>query len=87
MQLDGFVVKNSYDTSQEFNRKADEGRAQAALGWSGSLQSQMARSANAAGPERQDSQAGGVKRTMMTSLAVANAAMMPTASSLGPNAY
>ncbi|WP_352646353.1 FixH family protein [Mesorhizobium sp. M0136] len=47
----GFVVKNSHVASQ-FNRKAGEG-AQAALGWSSPLQSQMARSANASGPERQ----------------------------------
>lgn len=33
----GFVVKNSYIASQEFNRKAEEGRAQAALGWKSSL--------------------------------------------------
>lgn len=33
----GFVVKNSYIASQEFNRKAEEGRAQAALGWSSEL--------------------------------------------------
>jgi nitrogen fixation protein FixH len=29
----GFVVKNSYIASQEFNRRAAEGREQAALGW------------------------------------------------------
>jgi nitrogen fixation protein FixH len=29
----GLVVKNTYVASQEFNRKAEEGRAQAALGW------------------------------------------------------
>ncbi len=33
----GLVVKNSYVASQEFNRKAEEGRAQAALGWKGKL--------------------------------------------------
>jgi nitrogen fixation protein FixH len=33
----GFVVKNSYVASQEFNRKAELGRAQAALGWKSSL--------------------------------------------------
>lgn len=33
----GFVVKNSYVASQQFNRKAEEGRAQAALGWDSSL--------------------------------------------------
>ena len=33
----GLVVKNSYVASQEFNRKAEEGRAQAALGWKGEL--------------------------------------------------
>jgi nitrogen fixation protein FixH len=33
----GLVVKNSYVASQEFNRKAEEGRAQAALGWKGQL--------------------------------------------------
>lgn len=33
----GLVVKNSYVASQQFNRKAEEGRAQAALGWTGSL--------------------------------------------------
>ncbi|MER9222002.1 FixH family protein [Mesorhizobium sp. M0644] len=43
----GFVVKNSHVASQEFNRNAEEGRAQAALGWSGPLQSQTARSATA----------------------------------------
>ncbi|MER8995698.1 hypothetical protein [Mesorhizobium sp. M0678] len=32
--------------------------------------------ATASGPERQDAQAGGVKRTMMTSLTIANAVMM-----------
>lgn len=69
----GFVVNNSHVASQEFNRKAGEG-AQAALGWSGPLQSQMI--ATASGPERQDAQAGGVKRTMMTSLTIANAVMM-----------
>ncbi|MER9275517.1 hypothetical protein [Mesorhizobium sp. M0643] len=36
------VVKNSHDASPGINRKAGEG-AQAALGWSGPLQSQMAR--------------------------------------------
>ncbi|WP_352894660.1 hypothetical protein [Mesorhizobium sp. M0983] len=41
----GFVVKK-FPTSQEFNRKTGEG-AQAALGWSSPLQSQMARSAAA----------------------------------------
>ncbi|MER8409452.1 hypothetical protein NKH16_33250 [Mesorhizobium sp. M1307] len=59
--------------AQEFNRKAGEG-AQAALGWSGPLQ--MAKSATASGPERQEAQASGVKRTMMTGLAAANAVMM-----------
>lgn len=29
----GLVVKNTYVASQEFNRKAQEGRAQAELGW------------------------------------------------------
>lgn len=29
----GLVVKNTYVASQEFNRKAQEGRAQADLGW------------------------------------------------------
>lgn len=33
----GLVVKNSYVAGQEFNRKAEEGRAQAALGWSPAL--------------------------------------------------
>ncbi len=33
----GLVVENSYVASQEFNRKAAEGRAQAALGWTGTL--------------------------------------------------
>lgn len=33
----GLVVKNSYVASQEFNRRAEEGRAQAALGWKGEL--------------------------------------------------
>lgn len=33
----GLVVKNSYVASQQFNRKAAEGRAQAALGWTGDL--------------------------------------------------
>lgn len=33
----GFVVKNSYVASQQFNRKAEEGRAQAALGWESML--------------------------------------------------
>ena len=33
----GFVVKNSYVASQQFNRKAREGRAQAALGWKSTL--------------------------------------------------
>jgi len=37
MSWTGFVVKNSYIASQEFNRKAEEGRAQAALGWTSSL--------------------------------------------------
>jgi nitrogen fixation protein FixH len=34
----GFVVKNSYVASQHFNERAAEGRAQAALGWTGELQ-------------------------------------------------
>ena len=29
----GFVVENTYVASQQFNEKAAEGRAQAALGW------------------------------------------------------
>jgi nitrogen fixation protein FixH len=33
----GFVVRNSYIASQQFNRHAAEARAQRALGWSGSL--------------------------------------------------
>ncbi|TJV88129.1 MAG: cytochrome oxidase, partial [Mesorhizobium sp.] len=33
----GLVVENSYVASQQFNRKAEEGRAQAALGWTGKL--------------------------------------------------
>lgn len=33
----GLVVENSYVASQQFNQKAAEGRAQAALGWTGSL--------------------------------------------------
>lgn len=33
----GFVVKNSYVASQQFNRKAKESRAQAALGWKSGL--------------------------------------------------
>jgi len=33
----GLVVQNSYVASQQFNEKAREGRAQAALGWSGRL--------------------------------------------------
>lgn len=33
----GFVVKNSYVASQEFNGKAREARAQAALGWTATV--------------------------------------------------
>jgi nitrogen fixation protein FixH len=33
----GFVVKNSYVASQQFNEKAEWGRAQAALEWTGTL--------------------------------------------------
>jgi nitrogen fixation protein FixH len=33
----GFVVRNTYVASQEFNEKAERGRAQAALGWTGML--------------------------------------------------
>ncbi|MGX8009998.1 FixH family protein [Mesorhizobium sp. ORM8.1] len=33
----GLVVENSYVASQQFNQKAKEGRAQAALGWTGKL--------------------------------------------------
>ncbi len=33
----GLVVENSYVASQEFNARAAEGRAQAALGWSSAL--------------------------------------------------
>ena len=33
----GLVVENTYVASQQFNRKAEEGRAQAALGWTGDL--------------------------------------------------
>jgi nitrogen fixation protein FixH len=33
----GFVVRNSYVASQEFNRRVAEARDQAALGWSGRL--------------------------------------------------
>ena len=33
----GFVVQNSYVAGQHFNRKAEEGREQAALGWSPAL--------------------------------------------------
>jgi nitrogen fixation protein FixH len=34
----GMIVANSYVASQHFNERAAEGRAQAALGWSGSLE-------------------------------------------------
>ncbi|ANT54347.1 MULTISPECIES: FixH family protein [Mesorhizobium] len=33
----GLVVENSYVASQEFNKKAEEGRAQASLGWKSRL--------------------------------------------------
>lgn len=33
----GFVVENTYVASQQFNEKAAEGRAQAALGWTSEL--------------------------------------------------
>ncbi|MES0071742.1 FixH family protein [Mesorhizobium sp. M0058] len=33
----GLVVENTYVASQQFNKKAGEGRAQAALGWTGKL--------------------------------------------------
>ncbi|CAH2396921.1 FixH family protein [Mesorhizobium ventifaucium] len=33
----GLVVENTYVASQQFNRIAEEGRAQAALGWTGKL--------------------------------------------------
>ncbi|PBB39674.1 MULTISPECIES: FixH family protein [Mesorhizobium] len=33
----GLVVENTYVASQLFNKKAEEGRAQAALGWTGNL--------------------------------------------------
>ncbi|ESX64780.1 cytochrome oxidase [Mesorhizobium sp. LSHC420B00] len=33
----GLVVENTYVASQQFNEKAEEGRAQAALGWTGKL--------------------------------------------------
>ncbi|ESZ68246.1 hypothetical protein X726_32300 [Mesorhizobium sp. L103C105A0] len=33
----GLVVENTYVASQQFNKKAEEGRAQAALGWTGQL--------------------------------------------------
>jgi len=33
----GFVVENTYIASQQFNQKAAEGRAQAALGWTAKL--------------------------------------------------
>ncbi|HEV2898634.1 MAG TPA: FixH family protein [Pseudaminobacter sp.] len=33
----GLVVENTYVASQQFNQKAREGRAQAALGWTGKL--------------------------------------------------
>ncbi|UVC15117.1 FixH family protein [Mesorhizobium onobrychidis] len=33
----GLIVENTYVASQQFNRKAEEGRAQAALGWTGKL--------------------------------------------------
>ncbi|UCI08772.1 FixH family protein [Mesorhizobium sp. B1-1-8] len=33
----GLVVENTYVASQQFNEKAKEGRAQAALGWTGKL--------------------------------------------------
>ncbi len=33
----GLVVKNTYVASQQFNERAAQGRAQAALGWNGTL--------------------------------------------------
>ncbi|MER9895420.1 FixH family protein [Mesorhizobium sp. M0119] len=33
----GLVVENTYVASQQFNKKAQQGRAQAALGWTGKL--------------------------------------------------
>ncbi|MER9771996.1 hypothetical protein NKJ22_07065 [Mesorhizobium sp. M0220] len=71
----GFVVKNSHVASPGFQSQGGRG---------GTGRARMERPlaiangeiATASGPERQDAQAGGVKRTMMTSLAVANAVMM-----------
>ncbi|MER8923553.1 MULTISPECIES: FixH family protein [unclassified Mesorhizobium] len=80
----GFVVKNSHVASQEFNRKAGEG-AQAALGWGSLCNRKWRDPLPPEGPERQDAQAGGVKRTMMTGLAAANAVLMSICSVPQPN--
>ncbi|WP_352718353.1 FixH family protein [Mesorhizobium sp. M0563] len=83
----GFVVKNSMTPARNSiarrmragHRRRSDGAAPCDRKWRDPLPPE--------GPKRQDAQAGGVKRTMMTSLAVANAVMMSTASSLGANAY
>lgn len=74
----GFVVNTSHVASQEFNRNAQEGRAQAALGRDGAppCNGKWRDPLPPEGLERQDAQAGGVKRTMVTGLTIANAVMM-----------
>ncbi|MER9470651.1 hypothetical protein NKI82_33325 [Mesorhizobium sp. M0482] len=85
----GFVVNNSHVASPEFNRNAQEGRAGGARsGWSAPPCNRKWRNPlPPEGLERQDAQAGGVKRTMVTGLTIANAVMMSIGLVLGPNAH
>ncbi|MER9895792.1 FixH family protein [Mesorhizobium sp. M0119] len=64
----GFVVNNSHVASQEFNLNAQEGRAQAALDRDGAppCNRKWRDPLPPEGLERQDAQASGVKRTMVT---------------------
>ncbi|MER9357848.1 hypothetical protein NKI61_32110 [Mesorhizobium sp. M0514] len=81
--MTGFVAKNSGVASQEFNRKAEEvgqGRC------SGGAAPAIAMAFRFHLSDRNGKKLKqGLRRTMITSLAVANAVMMSICSSLGQN--
>ncbi|MER8479161.1 hypothetical protein [Mesorhizobium sp. M1163] len=81
--MTGFVVKNSCVASQEFNRKAEEvGQRRCSDGAAPAIAMAFRYHLSDRNGKKLKQ---GLRRTMMTSLAVANAVMMSICSSLSPN--
>ncbi|MER8369890.1 hypothetical protein [Mesorhizobium sp. M1378] len=83
--MTGFVVKNSGVASQEFNRKAEEvGQRQCSDGAAPAIAMAFRYHLSDRNGKKLKQ---GLRRTMMTSLAVANAVMMSICSSISPNCW